>query len=132
MFAREQVEVGLFSINRICKLCGISKNTYYENRHPDERFVERFEYIKNKIRAIIKDNGAYGIKRIKRELSDNYGVEIGRDALGRLLRLWGLSLRRKLRQTKKSVIKKILELLSDRVNILIRTKICVRAIGLWI
>ena len=48
---------------------------------------------------------------------------MGRDALGRLLRLWGLSLRRKLRTTKKSVIKKILELLSDRVNILTRTKI---------
>ena len=54
---------------------------------------------------------------------DKYEIEIGRDALGRLLRLWSLGLKRKLRVSKKSVIKEILEGLSDRVNLLIRTKI---------
>jgi putative transposase len=56
-------------------------------------------------------------------LSDNFKIEIGRDALGRLLKLWSLSLNRKLRHKKKSVIKVILEGLADRVNLLIRTKI---------
>lgn len=48
---------------------------------------------------------------------------IGRDALGRLLRLWSLGLKRNLRTSKKSVIKEILEAMADRVNLLIRTKI---------
>ena len=51
------------------------------------------------------------------------GTEIGRDALGRLLKLWRLSLARNLRTSKKSVPKEILESLSDRVNLLIRSKI---------
>jgi len=63
------------------------------------------------------------VKRIKQALRDVYRTEIGRDALGRLLKLWSLGLKRNLRTSKKSVIKEILETLSDRVNLLIRTKI---------
>lgn len=122
-FAREQVANGTFSITRICKLCGLSKNTYYNHKHPDERFTDKFEYIKIKVKKIIAKNSAYGVKRIKQALLDDYSLEIGRDALGRLLKLWSLGLKRKLRKSKKSVIKKILESLSDRVNLLIRTKI---------
>jgi putative transposase len=48
---------------------------------------------------------------------------VGRDALQRLLKLWGLQLRRKIRKPKISLIKKILILLADRTNLLIRTNI---------
>jgi len=122
-FAREQVLAGTFSISRISKLCGISKNTYYNHVHPDERFIDKFKNLKTKIKKIIKDNGSYGVKRIKQELFNRHEIEIGRDALGRLLRLWSLGLNRKLRTSKKSVIKEILESLADRVNLLIRTKV---------
>ena len=122
-FARAQVAAGLFSISRVSKLCGISKNTYYEHQHPDERFTDKFKLLKTKVRKIIKDNGAYGVKRIKKALFDKFKIEIGRDALGRLLRLWSLGLNRKLRASNKSVIKEILESLADRVNLLIRTNV---------
>ena len=121
--ARAQVLSGIFSISRICQLCGLSKNTYYDHIHPDERFIDKFKQLKTKVKKIIKDNGAYGVKRIKQALLDIYQIEIGRDALGRLLRLWSLGLNRKLRTSKKSVIKEILESLADRVNLLIRSKI---------
>ena len=42
-----------------------------------------------------------------------------------MLKLWSLGLRRKLRISKKSVIKEIIEFLADRVNLMIRTKIIV-------
>jgi len=122
-FAREQVINGTFSISRICKLCGLSKNTYYNHKHPDERFTDKFEHIKTRVKKIITKNSAYGVKRIKQALWDEYKLEIGRDALGRLLKLWSLGLKRKLRTSKKSVIKRILESLADRVNLSIRTKI---------
>lgn len=117
------MEAKLFSISRICKICGLSKNTYYGHKHPDERFTDKFEHIKIWVKKIITKNSAYGVKRIQRALRDVYRIEIGRDALGRLLRLWSLGLARKLRTSKKSVVKEILEALADRVNLLIRAKI---------
>ena len=101
----------------------MSKNTYYHHTHPDERFTDKFESIKTRIKKIIVKNSAYGVDRIKKALWDKYKIEIGRDALGRLLKLWRLGLPRKLRTSKKSVVKKILETLADRTNLLIRTEI---------
>jgi len=75
------------------------------------------------VKKIIGQDSSYGVKRIKQELWDSCKIEVGRDALGRLLRLWNLNLRRNIRKTKKSVPKKILEELSDKVNLLIRSKI---------
>ena len=72
---------------------------------------------------IIVKNSSYGIRRIKIALKNDYGIEIGRDTLGKLLILWGLSLKRKIKKPKISIIKKILISLSDKVNLLIRSKI---------
>lgn len=113
----------MFSITRICQLCGLSKNTYYNHKHPNERFADRYEHIRANVKKIIAKNGAYGVERIKKALFDKYKIEVGRDALSRLLKLWSLSLKRKLRASKKSVIKEILEAMADRTNLLIRTKI---------
>jgi len=71
----------------------------------------------------LKDNSFYGIRRIQAELKQKYHIEIGRDTLGKLLRLWGLSLKRNIRKNKPSMIKKIILLLSDKVNIMIRSNI---------
>ena len=87
-FAREQVNNGLFSMTRICKLCGISKNTFYSHEHLDDLFQNKYDHLKSKIKKIIKDNSAYGIKRIKSALMEEYEMHIGRDSLARLLRLW--------------------------------------------
>lgn len=84
---------------------------------------EKFEHIRSKVKNIIKNNGAYVVKRIKQALFDKYKIMIGRDALGRPLKLWALGLKRKLRKSKKSVIKEMLEAMADRVNLLIRMKI---------
>jgi len=113
----------LFSINRICHLCGLSKTTYYHHQHPDDRFETKYAHVKKLIISIIKQNSAYGVKRIKAVLKTDYQIQIGRDALGRLLKLWGLQLKRNIRKPKVSLIKKILLALADRTNLFIRTKI---------
>lgn len=121
IFAREQVKSGLFSINRICQLTGLSKNTYYNHKHPDDNFASKYEYLKKRIEKIIAGDSNYGVKRIKAALWEEYEIYIGRDALGRLLRLWSLAMKRKVKKTKRSVIQKILISLADRANLLIRT-----------
>lgn len=122
-YARSLAAAKTISQNRACKLFGISKNTYSNCQDPQERFSAKYEKFKSKTKAVIKDNSTYGIRRIKAELKRKYGLHIGRDALQRLLNLWGLQLRRKIKKAKPGLIQKILALLADKTNLLIRTKI---------
>lgn len=106
-------------------MCGISKSTYYSCQCPDDRFEAKYERLRAKIVKIIHDNSAYGVGRIKSALWEDGQIHIGRDALNRLLKLWGLQLRRKNKQSKPNIIQKILIFLADRTNLLIRSIITV-------
>lgn len=123
MFARSMVSKNLFGVNRICKLTGISKTTYYYCEDPADRFEKKYLNIKSKVQKIIKDNSAYGVKRIKAELKDKYQIQVGRDTLGKLLKLWRLDLKRKIKTRKPNMIQKILIALANRTNLLIRSKL---------
>jgi len=114
---------GQFGVNRICKLTGISKATYYAAQNPVTRFEQKHLNIKSFISKIIAHNSSYGIKRIKAELEEEHDISIGRDTLAKLLKLWGLDLKRKVRKAKPNIIAKILLALSDRANLLIKSKI---------
>lgn len=75
------------------------------------------------VSKIIEQNSSYGIRRIKAELEDKYHVNIGRDTLGKLLKLWGLNLQRKIKSKQPNMIQKILLALAERANLLIRSTI---------
>lgn len=72
---------------------------------------------------VIKKNPGYGVKRTQKELDEKYNIQVGRDALGKLLILWGMSLGRKIKNKQPNMIQKILLALSSRANLLIRSKI---------
>ena len=114
------VEKDLMGVNRICQLVGISKATFYNHKCSQEQFESKYAHLKKKVEKIIQGNPAYGIKRIKQALFDKYKIVAGRDSLGKLLIVWGLSLKRKIKKKQRSVIQKILISLSDRTNLLIR------------
>lgn len=120
---RELVATRSFGVNQICKLFGISKRSYYYISAPQENFERKYLYVKSYLEQLIKNNSGYGIRRLKQALYDEYAIVIGRDVLAKLLKLWKLSLKRKVRKSKPSVIQKILIWLGWRANILARTKI---------
>ena len=72
---------------------------------------------------IIKDNPAYGYPRIKKALRDEYNEVVNHKLLLKLLKLWGLGLKRKLPKRRKSWITKVLEFLQSRANLLRRAEI---------
>ena len=117
------VAKGQFGVNRICKLAGISKATYYAARNPIDKFKQKHLNIKSFVSEIIDHNSSYGIKRIKAELEEKYHISVGRDTLAKLLKIWGLDLKKKVRKAKPNMITKILLSLADRTNLLIRSKI---------
>jgi len=114
------VASGHFGVNRIVLLLGISKATYYQAQNPVDNFEKKYLNIKSFIEKVIKDNSAYGVDRIKAELWDTYQIKVGRDTLGKLLKLWRLSLKRKVTKKHPNLIQKILLALSSRANLLIR------------
>jgi len=59
------VNQGRFGVNRICKLTGISKATYYAAQNPADRFEAKYMGIKIRVEKVIERHPAYGIKRIK-------------------------------------------------------------------
>lgn len=112
-----------FGVNRITALLGLSKATYYDCQNPVDRFETKYLNIKSFVTQVIENHSAYGIDRIKKELADTHKIKVGRDTLGKLLILWGLSLKRKVAHRHPNLIQKILLSLSDRTNLLIRSKI---------
>lgn len=102
-------------------MLGLSKNTYYNGKDPQEKFLEKYNWVKIHIEKVREEHGSYGIRRIKVALLQEHNVTIGRDVLAKLLRLWGLGLKRKNRKSNPSLIQKILKMLGSRVNILARS-----------
>ena len=122
-YARDLVGGGEIGVNKVCQLFKISKKTYYQCKDPIERLSRKYLSIKEAVRKVIKDNPKYGVLRIKAELKRKYSILIGRDILAKLLNIWGLELKRKVRKSKPSFIRKILIKLSWKANLLIREKI---------
>lgn len=74
------------------------------------------------INKIIKANPYYGYPRIKKALKEQYGEVVNHKLLFKLLKLWGLELKRKTRRKKKSWMTKVLEFLQSRANLLRRAE----------
>jgi len=72
------------------------------------------------IEEIIEKNPAYGYPSIKVALEKKYGEIVNHKLLLKLLKLWGLSLKRKVRRPKRSWICNILDFLEKRANLLWR------------
>ena len=104
-------------------MLGISKNSYYHTTDPQSRLATKYSHIKSFVTRVIDKNSKYGIRRIKAGLKQRFDIDIGRDTLAKLLILWGLDLKRKIRKNKINMIRKILIMLSDKSNILIRSTI---------
>jgi putative transposase len=112
------VHKSLLGVNQACKLFGISKYAYYNSKNPIDKLQEKYGYLKKIISKIIEKNPSYGYRRMKIILDTQYGYNINHKVIKKLLKLWGLSLKRKIRKTKKNYIKTILDFLKIRANIL--------------
>lgn len=121
-YARSLVKNKETGVNRACSLFAVSKKTYYECREPKERFSSKYAWVKKTVRKIIKKNPKYGVLRIKAALKNQYRIVIGRDTLAKLLVIWGLDLKRTVKKSKTSFIRRILIKLSWKANLLIREK----------
>lgn len=104
----------------MCRLMGISKKTYYYGIDSDETIDRRYGRLKELVKIIIRKNPAYGYRRIKKSLDEDYGEVINHKVLLKILRAWGLQLKRRIRAPRKSWMMKVLDFLQLRANLVWR------------
>jgi len=107
-------------VNQVLKLLGLSKKAYYESVPVEDRLNKKYEELKELIRIVITKHPAYGYRRIQKALLEEHGKRINHKLLVKLLKLWGLSLKRNIKKQKYGVIKRLLDFLGARANLLMR------------
>jgi len=112
------VKKGLAGVNQICRLLGISKDSYYNSKDPESSLHRKYQELKPLVEVIIEENPAYGWRRIKACLEKEYGIVINHKLLLKLLKFWGLSLNRKVREKNKGWVRVVLDFLDKRANLL--------------
>lgn len=107
-------------VNEGCKLFGISKDSYYNATDKVGSLTTKYADLKLKIVRIIEGNPSYGYPRIKKELLNKYGTVVNHKLLLKLLKIWGLSLNRKVKSKRPTFIQEVLGFLNGRANLLKR------------
>jgi putative transposase len=107
-----------YGLNRCLGVLGVAKSTYYYQLKRDDP-LSKYEHLKATITKIIKDNPAYGYRRIKHELL-SLGIVLNHKPLQKLLKAWGLTLHRKVKPKVKSGVMQILKDLGERVNLVLQ------------
>jgi putative transposase len=86
------MEKDSFSINMMCRLCGVSRSGYYAwaQREPSNRVLKDIVLLEE-IREVHKESrGTYGSPRIVKELKEG-GIEVGRRRISRLMQENGIT-----------------------------------------
>jgi putative transposase len=116
-----------------CKVLNLAKSTFYANinaKEPEDKFLAKYEHIKQTVKEIIENNPAYGYRRIVSELKDQYSITLNHKPLKKLLVLWGLTLRRNINRSEQSGIVEILNILKEKANLLLNIKKTILPFGL--
>jgi putative transposase len=106
-------------VNQICQLLGIGKKTYYQSQEPQERLAEKYQALRPVLNRLIEKHPSYGVPRLKKALAEQEGMIVNAKLLRKLLRVWGLSWRRKVGagQRKKTWVQRVIESLGARANL---------------
>jgi len=109
-------------VNAVCRLLGVSKKSYYYSVAPEQRLAQKHRRLREAIETVIHANPGYGYRRIGEALRQEYRLVVNHKLLKRLLRLWGLHLRRAIRKPTRSYLHQLLDFLGRRANLLFRVK----------
>lgn len=78
------------SVARQSELLGLARRSYYYEPHTDPSEQARLKLHMNAVDAIYTDYPFYGSRRMKNELADRFGIDIGRERIRTVMGLLGL------------------------------------------
>lgn len=108
-----------FTVKLCCRILEVQRSTYYSALKGKISLTQKYKHLKEIICEIIEDNPGYGYRRIQDALKNEKGIIINHKPLRKLLKLWHLSLKRKIRKPKRGGIDQILDELGETANLLL-------------
>lgn len=98
-------------------IVGLSKATYYRQKGKcPSSFRNKYWELEKAVRKILRKNPAYGYRRLLKALRRE-GIKINHKPLKKLLKAAKISLKRRIRRRRKSVIEALLNELGEKVNL---------------
>jgi len=96
-----------YGLNVTLDAIGLPKSTWYYWKYQKADYEEKYAHLREPLIDVLKDNPAYGYRRIEPDLKE-LGYTVGETVVRRVLGMWDLSLRRWAGKPKPSVPRKIL------------------------
>lgn len=107
---------GEFGLNLALRVVGLSKSTWYYQQKVTP-WEERYENLKKDLEKAIKENPAYGYRKLKVELREAFGRIVNHKVLKKLLRVWEFALPRAIKKPKVGEILKLIQSLGVKANL---------------
>lgn len=96
-----------YGLNVTLDAIGLPKSTWYYWKNQKVDYEEKYAYLRAPLIEVLRDNSAYGYRRIEPDLKE-LGYPVGETVLRRVLRMWDLSLHRWAGKPRPSVPRRIL------------------------
>ncbi len=94
----------------------LSRSSWYYHKNYKVRYEEKYEWLRPILEEIITDHSDYGVPRIWRELRRTYGHRVNHKVIRRLVKMWGLSIRRHIREPERDGIKSAIRVAGSRAD----------------
>ena len=108
-----------YGLNVTLDAIGLPKSTWYYWKNQKVDYEEKYDHLRQPLIDILRENPAYGYRRIGPELKE-LGYPVGETVTRRVLGMWDLSLQRWAGRPKPSVPRKILAKEGAGMNLVAR------------
>lgn len=89
---------------------------YYQQKHR-RAYTAKYDYLRNPLESIARQNPEYGYRRTTVELRENYGHKINHKVVQKLHQAWDLPLLRSIKPPKPSGIRQVITAAGGRINL---------------
>ncbi len=89
---------------------------YYQQKHC-RAYTEKYDYLRDPLESIARQNPEYGYRRTTVELRENYGHKINHKVVQKLHQAWDLPLLRSIKPPKPSGIRQVITAAGGRINL---------------
>jgi len=106
-----------YGLNRTLAALELPKSTWYYHQRHKVSYVEKYAHLHTPLEEIARTHTSYGYRRTREVLEADYDINVGKEVIQRLHRLWELRLLRSTRAPKPSQIRRIITEAGERSNL---------------